>query len=347
MTEQVNINSPRALLGVSRKRARISTFFLDFFFKNMYTFDTEEVDLDQVDESVNAAMFIAPEVDGKVIKTRGHTTTSFKPASLKPKHDVDPKKVVKRRPGEGMGGEMSLQQRRNAIIVQNIQDEEKAIKQTEEWMAVKALVDGNYTCDGEEMPEPLNVDFGRSPENNIVLAGAASWTNQDKATFDPCEKIEEYAERSNGAIDVIVLDGKMWALLNSFEKFKEKLETRRGSNSQLETALKDLGKDVSIKGYLGDVMIVVYKGYRKVDGTRDYYLDDYTLFMTHTGVEHARLYGAIMDDDAIEQGMSETDRFPKLYKTTGDVARTYTVTKSAPLMANISPDDSVTIKLEP
>jgi hypothetical protein len=57
-----------------------------------------------------------------------------------------------------------------------------------------------------------------------------------------------------------VFDPKGWALFRSFDAVKEKLDTRRGSNSELETALKDLGKAVSYKGMYGDVAIVVYAG---------------------------------------------------------------------------------------
>lgn len=55
------------------------------------------------------------------------------------------------------------------------------------------------------------------------------------------------------------MDGTVWRLLNGFKLFREKLDTRRGSNSQLETAVKDLGAVVSFKGYYGDLAIVVAK----------------------------------------------------------------------------------------
>ena len=338
--------TPRALYGaVQKKKAKVSSLFLALFFPNMYTFETEEVDIDKVDEAVNSAVFIAPEVNGKVIKTRGHTTSKITPASLKPKHDVDPKKTLKRRPGEAFTGEMSLQQRRNAIIMQNLMDEEVAIQQTEEWMAVRSIVDGNYTCVGEDLPEPINVDFNRSADNQINLAGAASWINKDKTNYDPLRDIEQYATASEHGVDMLICDQKGWSLLLEFDKVREKLETRRGSNSQLETALKDLGKDVSYKGYLGDVMVIVYTGYRLVAGVKEKYLDDYTFVLASSGIECARMYGAILDDDAIEAGMQETDRFQKVYKQTGDVAKTFTVTKSAPLMANTDADGFVVIKL--
>lgn len=60
--------------------------------------------------------------------------------------------------------------------------------------------------------------------------------------------IEAYALNASGVVNIIVFDPKGWALFRSFKAVKEKLDTRRGSNSELETAVKDLGKAVSYKG---------------------------------------------------------------------------------------------------
>ena len=71
------------------------------------------------------------------------------------------------------------------------------------------------------------------------------------------------------------MDGTVWRLLNGFKLFREKLDTRRGSNSQLETAVKDLGAVVSFKGYYGDLAIVVAKtSYVAEDGTEKRYLPE-------------------------------------------------------------------------
>lgn len=71
------------------------------------------------------------------------------------------------------------------------------------------------------------------------------------------------------------MDGTVWRLLNGFKLFREKLDTRRGSNSQLETAVKDLGAVVSFKGYYGDLAIVVAKtSYIAEDGIEKRYLPD-------------------------------------------------------------------------
>lgn len=334
---------PRALLGVVNKKARISTFFLSTFFPNMYTFETEKVDLDEIDEAVNSAVFISPEISGKVIRTRGFETRSLQPASLKPKHEVNPSKTLARRPGESVSGSLGLTERRQAIIVQNMMDEEKAIVQTEEWMASQAILFGEYVCEGVEF-ERMHVDFNRAPENNIVLSGLARWSVQNKETFNPMHDIEEASKNAESGLNIMIFDQKGWHLFNSFKAVKDVLETRRGSNTHLETALKDLGKDVSIKGYVGDVMCVVYTGYRRVDGNKEYYMPENTLVLGHTEYQGARLYGAILDDDAIEADMHQTDRFPKVYKQQGDVSKTFTMIKSAPLMATPDPDQFVTIQ---
>lgn len=44
------------------------------------------------------------------------------------------------------------------------------------------------------------------------------------------------------------MGGNVWKKYRSFRAIKEALDTRRGSNSELETALKDLGDSVSFKG---------------------------------------------------------------------------------------------------
>lgn len=62
---------------------------------------------------------------------------------------------------------------------------------------------------------------------------------------DPTDDIEAYALNASGVVNIIVFDPKGWALFRSFKAVKEKLDTRRGSNSELETAVKDLGKAVS------------------------------------------------------------------------------------------------------
>ncbi|PHP39769.1 major capsid protein, partial [Salmonella enterica] len=103
---------------------------------------------------------------------------------------------------------------------------------------------GNYTMQGE-LFDTVAVVFGRSAGNNIIQATGRKWSEQYRATFDPTYALAMYCDQSSGLINIAVMDGKVWRLLNGFKLFREKLDTRRGSNSQLETAVKDLGAVVS------------------------------------------------------------------------------------------------------
>ena len=133
--------------------------------------------------------------------------------------------------------------------------------------AVNAVLYGKYTMEGEQF-DTVEVDFGRSEGNNIEQADGKKWSEQDRDTFDPTHDIDLYCDQASGLVNIAIMDGTVWRLLNGFKLFREKLDTRRGSNSQLETAVKDPGAVVSFKGYYGDLAIVVAKtSYVADDGT--------------------------------------------------------------------------------
>ncbi|NPM38276.1 major capsid protein E, partial [Escherichia coli] len=109
---------------------------------------------------------------------------------------------------------------------------------------------------------------------------------QDRDTFDPTHDIDLYCDLASGLVNIAIMDGTVWRLLNGFKLFREKLDTRRGSNSQLETAVKDLGAVVSFKGYYGDLAIVVAKtSYIAEDGTEKRYLPDGMLVLGNTAAD--------------------------------------------------------------
>ncbi len=116
-------------------------------------------------------------------------------------------------------------------------------------------------------------------ENNITQSGGTEWSKRDKSTYDPTDDIEAYALNASGVVNIIVFDPKGWALFRSFKAVKEKLDTRRGSHSELETAVKDLGKAVSYKGMYGDVAIVVYSGQYVENGVKKNFLPDNTMVL--------------------------------------------------------------------
>ncbi len=245
------------LLAANEKKFKFDPLFLRLFFRESYPFTTEKVYLSQIPGLVNMALYVSPIVSGEVIRSRGGSTSEFTPGYVKPKHEVNPQMTLRRLPDEDPQNLADPAYRRRRIIMQNMRDEELAIAQVEEMQAVSAVLKGKYTMTGEAF-DPVEVDMGRSAANNITQSGGTEWSKRDKSTYDPTDDIEAYALNASGVVNIIVFDPKGWALFRSFKAVREKLDTRRGSNSELETAVKDLGEAVSYKGMYGD------SGHRRV-----------------------------------------------------------------------------------
>lgn len=332
------------LLAVNKQKFRFDQFFLRIFFRETYPFNTEKVYLSQIPGLVNMALYISPIVSGEVIRSRGGKTSEFTPGYVKPKHEVNPQMTPRRLPDEDPQDLADPAYRRKRIILQNMGDEELAIAQVEERQAIDAVLQGKYTMRGESF-DVVEVDMGRSAGNNIIQAGAAAWSARDKETYDPTDDIEAYALNASGVVNIIVFDPKGWALFRSFKAVKEKLDTRRGSNSELETALKDLGRAVSFKGMYGDVAIVVYSGQLVVNDMKENAIPDLTMVMGNTQARGLRTYGCIQDADALREGINASPRYPKNWIQTGDPAREFTMIQSAPLMLLADPDEFVSVQL--
>lgn len=336
--------STRELLGAVDGVFKFDPLFLRLFFGEVYTFDTEEVLLDKLPAEVGMALYCNPMVSGKVVRTRTSKTTSFKPGYVKVKHQVNPMMTVKRLPGEDLNGALSPADRLDRIRAQNLSDEELAFLQLEEYQAVQMSIFGTYTVSGDNI-ETYQLDSGRSPGNTVELTLTDRWSQQDKATYNPMDDIEAAAEAAEGTIDLLVMDDKAWGSFKSFKAVIDALDTRRGSTSTMETALKDLGKVVSWKGRIGDVDIVVYKG-KKINpqtGIKENLMPDNCVLLANYGNRGVRTYGAIMDQVAHKEGIVEATRFRRNWEEGGDPAVEFTMTQGAPAMLLTSPDEFVTL----
>lgn len=332
------------LLAANEQKFKFDPLFLRLFFRESYPFTTEKVYLSQIPGLVNMALYVSPIVSGEVIRSRGGSTSEFTPGYVKPKHEVNPQMTLRRLPDEDPQNLADPAYRRRRIIMQNMRDEELAIAQVEEMQAVSAVLKGKYTMTGEAF-DPVEVDMGRSAANNITQSGGTEWSKRDKSTYDPTDDIEAYALNASGVVNIIVFDPKGWALFRSFKAVREKLDTRRGSHSELETAVRDLGEAVSYKGMYGDVAIVVYSGQYVENGVKKNFLPDNTMVLGNTHARGLRTYGCIQDADALSEGINASPRYPKNWKTSGDPAREFTMIQSAPLMLLADPDEFVSVQL--
>jgi len=332
--------SSHTYLGVVRKLHPTASMFKAFFFTREIHFDTDEVKLDKVDDSVNMAAFVSPLIDGKVNKNQGFSTQTLMPPHVKDKHDVDLDRVFTRQAGQAPNVNVNSTDKRNAVIIDNFRKEDLAIDQTEQWMASQAVLFGQYNCEGEEHPM-ININLNRDPDNTIVLSLAARWSEQNFETYNPMDDIEEAAEQSEADVNVVIMDKLAWRLFKQFKAVKDVLDNRRGTSGSLELALKDLGRKVSWKGQCGNVDIVVNMETVKISGNDVQLMPDYGILLCHSNHNEVFCYGRIKDDRAIRNGEHVSSRYMKVFTETGDVEQTYTVTKSSPLALVTKPNEMV------
>jgi hypothetical protein len=203
-------------------------------FPRVFTFDKEEVYFERADvDNRKLAPFVAPNVQGRVMRGQGFYARSLRPAYVKPKHVVDPTKAIARRMGEPFLGGSSLQARFDATVAQNMRLEREAIERRWDWMAGRAIIDGKVVIAGDDYPT-VTVDFGRDPTLTVQLATTARWSQT--ATADPLGDLGRANDAAfalgNAPITDLIFGTTAWANFIKNQAVRDLLSTlNRASTS--------------------------------------------------------------------------------------------------------------------
>ena len=343
------------LTEVLKVQKRPLVFWLEKFFPREIRSDDDKIAFDRVSEDYRRkAPFVAPNVQGKVLKSEGYDTIAFKPAYVKPKHIIDINDVIVRRPGEQPGGELTQQQRHDAVVA-NLLERHKAMHtMTQEWMAARAVIDGKVTVEGEGYPK-VTVDFRRDANLTSLLVGGAVWA-VDGTTGNPLNDIAEMRRTSSelcGARvnDLIFGQGAYQRFLAN-PAVKELLNTQvRGSDSNFTKLADAYGDSIEYLGMLTGpqaqftVKLWLYTGKIRNDSdVLENILDTNTIVgVDGPMLEGFRCFGAIKDGKA---GFQSLEMFPKVWEDQ-DPWQEYLMTQSAPLMVPKQPNASFSIKCAP
>lgn len=324
------------LLGVLNSLDSDDTFLLDLFFPNVVTFDTSSISFDKVDDDGRLAPYVSPLVAGKVMKSKGQVQKKFTPAYLKPKDVVDPERVLIRRAGEEVGGRMSPEQRRNAIVADILLEQRRKIRRRLEHMAAQVLLQGKITVSGEDYPT-VEVDYERASGNTSALTLGARW---GEATATPLDDIEAWGALAEAPINTLVMDRQAYRNFVKNTDVQKLLDGRRNSRSELETGPNN-GRLFSYKGTLGsDIEVWVYSGYyRDEAGNKVNYLPANTVIAGSAAIDGVRAFGAILDPIA---GYQALEMFPKNW-ISDDPAAEFIMTQSAPLIIPRRPNASIAV----
>ena len=355
----VELYDTMTLLGVLDKQRPDPLFFLQFF-PDEVTFTTEKIMFDELSEDRYVlAPFVAPHVEGRVMAKGGFDTRSFKPAYVKPKHDIDINQQFKRRAGESLvTGDLTPQQRYDATIAENFRLEREAIERRVNWMCAKAMIEGAVVVEGEDYPK-VTIDFGRDGDLTEVLSSTARWGESAAAPLtDLNVKMRLARKLSGGRITDIIMGEEAYDRFYLDSDVKELLNTNyRIGGTAADAAILGMGdndKDAELKAVLAGgqsanrVRIWTYAGYfhmRDPDTgvlTEGYYIDPNAVVGVGNKMQGVQTYGAIKDPNAKLRAMK---MFPRIVdKKNDDPAKEYTLTQSAPLPVPLEPNN--TFKLQ-
>lgn len=339
----------RTMLEAVTQMKRPGLFLRNTFFPRVDVADTEAVDVDIVSGKRRLAPFINPASEGKVVERRGFTTSTIRPGYLKPKMATTAEQLLNRRPGEVLyAGNMSPQQRAQQQMGEDLAELYDMIDRREEWLAAQALSNGSVTMTikGETADQSVTVDFQMPASHKITLTSTDLWSDGDSKPLQDLADWSRLCRQDSGLSPTDVVMGS-----NAAETFithadvKDALDTRRMEFGEIRPEL--LPNGVSYLGRITrpgvSVDIWTYDEWfvDEDTGTEGPAVPENGVLMGSRRAQNTKLYGAIQDVQAIQNGLVAAQRYPKSW-TTEDPSVRWLMMQAAPLMALNQPDAFVT-----
>lgn len=353
----VSLYGTRTLIAVQQRFADLPDGFWRRLYPRVVTSDRQLISFDVLDTPHRKlAPFVAPNVQGRVMRMQGFSTREFAPAYVKPKHAVDPSKAITRTFNEPIDGSLSQAQRFDLQVAAGLRDEREVIERRWDWMAAMATIYAEITISGQDYPTQT-LDFGRNASLTEVLSGGARW---DQTGSDPLgdlqTKVTAAFTLGHAPITDLVFGVDAWgAFISGHDDVIDLLDnTRRGSTSDFSrTGLNQVGSNYQFMGQISSTQGGTFNLYRyqnwydDVDEetgaiTTAYFLDSRDVCGYGPALDGVAAFGAIQDVDA--GFLAQATIFPKMWKNE-DPSVVYTMSQSAPLFIPMNPNNSFRLRV--
>lgn len=299
------------------------------YFTALSQSDTEEIHFDIANGPRRMAPFVSPLVAGKVVKSAGYQTNTFKPAYVKDKRIFTPTRSLKRSLGERIGGgDISPQERMQLLLVGDLNDQLNMLERRLEWMAAQAMVYGAVTVASDDYPAVV-VDFGRSAAHTVLKTTGNKWTDTGINPQDDLQDWSDIMVKTTGTAIVDVIMGvDVWKVYRKNPHVESRLDRWRGNSTMQQNAHQKEG--LVFQGMVDNFNIYTYSGW-VIDpstGVEGQIMPAGTV-LCNAGdlVEGMRCHGAILDHDSL----AAMPYFPKSWLEQDPSIR-YLMMQSAPLM---------------
>lgn len=310
----------------------IPSYFLDTYFTESYFSDDEKIRFADLPNATRAlAPYVLPTEQGKpVFKRKGESIKEFTPAYMKVKDAVRAVDAMNVLPSEVYrnGGERpSLKDRFDQRVAEITEFHRRTIYMREAWDAARAFLDGKLLVEYESEvgnPNPaVELNFGRDANLTVTLTGLAGfeyWSDPNALILDNLETwmTRQYLANKGGSAAKLIVGAKVAPVFRKNLQVKDMLDTRyRGGDDvainrgimRTEQPMKYIGKldsGLEVWSYKDQV--------ENNNGTMVDIMDERDIALIAPGATGVRAHGAIMNDDAIANGMSSIDIFPSMWR---------------------------------
>lgn len=327
----MNIYSTVAMQATLRSlRNQASTWLLDTFFPLATYSDKEEIAFDIEPDDIELAPFVSPLSAGQVGSEQGFETLFFKPAYVKPLHDIKPGAVIRRTIGEEIGGDLSPQDRERLILAQTLQRQQRQILRRKQVMASEVLRTGKCTVTGKDYPTTL-VDFRRPSALTKVLTGGTRWGESGVSPYKNLEDwLDETSSACGAAVDVVTMTADAWKLFDDDPVTEKRLDRQLGQTGTIDRGLNpNVAGTATRKGRLGTVDLYVYNDEYREGGEKKNLLPNFTVIGAATqAAEGTQAHGAIHHP---ESGYKSVEMWPHSW-IEQNPGRRFVMTQSGPLV---------------
>jgi Phage major capsid protein E len=229
MTNPYDLWDTRRSLGVMRDVKSETQFFRQYF-TQVFSSTDEYIDFEKLPIMARKlAPFALPLARGGSIYSDSAKTYRFKPAYVKVEDSIDPLMPLTKRAGIDSSmlntATLTPMQRINLIKAQMTGQHVMAIERTWEWLAARAIIDGQVTLTGPNYPTTL-VNFGRDAGHTVILTSGNRWGDSGVSIFS---SIQAWLDTMNnaefGALPTrLVMGQDVWNVLRKDAEFKEHLD---------------------------------------------------------------------------------------------------------------------------
>lgn len=335
-----------ALVGVVENLLSPPSFLLDTFFSNEVVSDTEYVAIDVFQGKRRLAPFCAPTVAGKLVASRGFTTTEFKAPYVKDVRVLDPRRPIRRAIGEQVGGNvLTPGQRENAVIAMEMEDQIAMLTRRMEWMAASALVSGSISVSGEGYPDPVTINFQRSAAQTLTLLTTARW---GESGVSPVDDVDTWAatvlQASGYVVTDIIHTPSTWKYYREDLRAKGVLDSTMIQRGDLPPGGRVPEEGGQYLGQQGGYNHWRYYGWYvdPADDTEKPLIPDNTLLLTTRRLDGVRAYATILDPEFNYQALKFA---PKTWVEKDPAVRKILM-QAAPLVipTNVNASMAVTVR---